>query len=153
MGKSFLHLIRYLLGLDSAQSQTTVAEREALTRHGAGRRCVAEIGVFEGLTSGLLARAMSAGGILYCIDPFFPGRLGICWGKIIARREIASVRPGPRIVYVEKLSQEVLGSSPSRTKCSNTFIIGSSIDAKAKAENVRAERWNRIPPFVPRFLT
>lgn len=110
MGKTFKHLILYLLGLEPAQSQTTPAEREALARHAAGRRCLAEIGVFEGYTSGVLGRAMAEDGTLYCIDPFFPGRMGICWSKIIACREIAKVRR--RIVLVEKLSHAALAEVP-----------------------------------------
>lgn len=90
MGKSFLHLIHYLLGLDSAQSQTTVAEREALTRHAAGRRCVAEIGVSDcQLLSMFLLSAFPIAVLNWLHSS--SGRLGICWGKIIARREIASV--------------------------------------------------------------
>ena len=109
MADTVLHLIRYLLGREPAESQTTVAERRALARHAAGRRVVAEIGVFEGLTSAVLARAMALDGTLYCIDPFFPGRIGICWGKIIAQREIARVRPRRNVVLLEKLSHGAVG--------------------------------------------
>jgi predicted O-methyltransferase YrrM len=112
MGKSLRHLIRYLLGLEPAQSQTTSRERDALARHVSGRNVVGEIGVFEGLTSAVLARAMSPAGTLYCIDPFFPGRMGICWGKVIARRETARVGPRPKIIFVEKLSHEALQEVP-----------------------------------------
>ena len=112
MGKSILHLLRYLLGLDAAASQTTVAERAALARYASGQRCVVEIGVFEGLTSALLVRAMAADGVLYAIDPFFPGRLGICWGKIIARREVNRAAAGRKFLFVEKLSFAALAEVP-----------------------------------------
>jgi len=108
MGKQIKHLLRYFLGLDPANSQTTQAERLALSRHVVGRRLVAEIGVFEGLTSAFLARAMATDGVLYAIDPFFPGRLGICWGKWIARQELRKVRPRRRVVFIEQLSCEAL---------------------------------------------
>jgi predicted O-methyltransferase YrrM len=114
MGETLKHLIRYFLGLDSAQSQTTVAEREALSRHAAGRSRVAEIGVFEGLTTALLARAMVPDGVLYAIDPFFPGRLGVCWGRFIALRETARVRPRRNIVFVEKTSSEAVADVPGQ---------------------------------------
>ncbi|MFM2294256.1 MAG: hypothetical protein RLZZ350_669, partial [Verrucomicrobiota bacterium] len=109
MGKSILHLLRYLLGIDQAVSQTTVAERDALTRYASGRRVVAEIGVYEGLTTALLARVMAADGVCYGIDPFFAGRLGICWGKIIAQREVRRHGAGRKIIFVQKLSFDALG--------------------------------------------
>src|SRR5487761_2321866 len=108
MGKTLIHLFRYIFGLEPANSQTTEAERLALARHAKGRRRVAEIGVYEGLTSALLLRAMAGDGTLYAIDPFFAGRLGICWSKIIARRETARVKPSGKIIFVEKLSFDAL---------------------------------------------
>jgi len=114
MGKTLKHLIRYFLGLDPAHSQTTVAERETLRRHAASRSRVAEIGVFEGLTSAILARAMAPDGILYAIDPFFPGRLGVCWGKFITRRETGRIRAQRKIVFVEKISSEAVTDVPGQ---------------------------------------
>jgi predicted O-methyltransferase YrrM len=90
--------------MDAAHSQTTAAERAALSQHAAGRKRLAEIGVYEGLTTALLARAMAADGVLYAIDPFFVGRLGICWSKWIAEREVGKVRPARKIDFIEKLS-------------------------------------------------
>ena len=112
MGKTLKHLIRYFLGLEPADSQTTDAERLALSRHAKGRRRVAEIGVYEGLTSALLLRAMPTDGTLYAIDPFFAGRLGVCWSKFIARRETARVKSPGEIIFVEKLSFDALDDVP-----------------------------------------
>jgi predicted O-methyltransferase YrrM len=112
MGGTIKHLIRYFLGLEPASSQTTGAERAALSRHATGRRRVVEIGVYEGLTSALLLRAMAAGSVLYAIDPFFAGRLGLCWGKFIARRETARVKSTAKIIFVEKLSFDALQDVP-----------------------------------------
>jgi predicted O-methyltransferase YrrM len=83
-----------------------------LSRLAKGRRQVAEIGVFEGLTSALLLRTMAADGVLYAIDPFFAGRFGICWGKFIARRETARVKSPGKIIFLEKLSFEALDDVP-----------------------------------------
>ena len=59
MGKTLKHFLRYLLGLESAHTQTTEAERTALVRHATGRKRLVEIGVYEGFTTAILARAMA----------------------------------------------------------------------------------------------
>ncbi len=104
MAKTFFHWLRYCLGADAAHSQTTEAERSALSRHASGCKRLVELGVYEGLTTALLARSMAADGVLYAIDPFFAGRLGICWSKWIAKREVLKVRPARKVVFIEKLS-------------------------------------------------
>jgi predicted O-methyltransferase YrrM len=108
MGKTIKHLIRYFLGLEAAQSQTTELERAALTRYANGRKRLAEIGVFEGLTTALLARAMAPDGVLNAIDPFFSGRLGICWGAWIARREVEKTCKKSRVRFIEEFSYDAL---------------------------------------------
>ena len=82
MAKTLGHLMRYYLGLEPASSQTSEAERNALALYAAGRRslsgdrCVRRtdnLGVGEVDGSGE--------GVLYAIDPFLAGRLGICWSR------------------------------------------------------------------------
>lgn len=82
------HLIRWRLGLARAETQTTDAERACLARRVAGSRRVVEIGVWHGVTTRLLRRAMAADGILYAVDPFPTGRLGFSAQRVIARREV-----------------------------------------------------------------
>ena len=106
--KTLRHFVRYFFGLDAPQTQTTEAERAALSRHAAGARRLAEIGVYEGFTTALLVRTMAADGVLYAIDPFFAGRLGICWSKWIASREVGRTRPPRRVIFIEKLSYEAV---------------------------------------------
>ena len=106
MPKAAFHLARYLLGIDPAQTQTTAAERAAIARHAAGKRLGLEIGVFEGVTTGVIASALAPEGTLYGIDPFLGGRIGICWGKPIARREAYRYKPKCQIVFVEDFSHE-----------------------------------------------
>jgi len=104
VAKTFLHWLKYNLGIDTPHSQTTEAERTALARHAAGRKRLAEIGVYEGLTTAVLARVMAVDGVVYAIDPFFAGRLGICWSKWIARREVRKAGAARKVVFIEKLS-------------------------------------------------
>src|SRR6185369_5527342 len=106
MGKTVKHFLRYLLGLESAHTQTSEAERGALVRHAKGRKRLVEIGVYEGFTTAILAQAMAPDGVLHAIDPFLSGRLGICWGKWVARREVAKAKPSGRVEFVEKFSHQ-----------------------------------------------
>lgn len=107
-GKSFLHFIRFWCGIDKPHSQTTDAERECLFRHAQLRKRLVEIGVFEGLTTAVIANAMSPSGEFYAIDPFFKGRIGICWGKLIAKKYLKYEGLAPRVSLVECLSTEAV---------------------------------------------
>ncbi len=92
------------MDIESANTQTTEAERAALVQFASGKKRLVEIGVFEGFTTAILLRTIGPDAQLYAIDPFLPGRLGICWGKWIAQREVKKVRPGNRVRFVEMLS-------------------------------------------------
>ncbi len=104
-GGQFLHWIRFHLGLDPAATQTTAAEREAIAAHARGRRCVVEIGVFEGVTSLVLRGAMDPAGTLHCVDPFFVGVFGFSYGFSISQREIAKSRNGS-VRFLHQFSHE-----------------------------------------------
>src|SRR5437773_1231213 len=103
-GKSALHFVRYLFGWDEPHTQTTALEQQALARHAAGRERLVEIGVYEGFNTRRLAEAMAANGELFAVDPFETGRLGVCWGKLIAHREVARLNPPRRVHFVEEFS-------------------------------------------------
>jgi len=104
MAKAFQHLIKYWLGLDRAQTQTTQAERDCIVRHATGRKRAVEIGVYEGVTTGTIAAALPPDATLFGIDPFIAGRIGICWGKPIARREARRGKPKCKVVFIEEFS-------------------------------------------------
>lgn len=104
-GAAALHCLRYFLGFDRAQTQTTPAERLLLTQYARGRSSLLEIGVFQGVTTRLIAEAMPSGSELYAVDPFFKGSFGICWSKPIARREVSRAK-GKRVHFIELLSHE-----------------------------------------------
>lgn len=59
--------MRYLVGSEPAHTQTTVAERAALARDAAGRKRLVEIGVYEGFTTAILARAMAPDAVLHAM--------------------------------------------------------------------------------------
>src|SRR2546429_3569395 len=110
IGRSVWHLMRYRLGVDQPMTQTTPNEQEAIVRHAAGKKRLVEIGVFEGFNTRRLADAMSPAGELFAIDPFAAGRIGICWGKWIARAEVASVQNHKRVRFVEQFSYDAAKS-------------------------------------------
>src|SRR6266436_2566714 len=112
IGRSMFHLMRYRLGWDQPMTQTTLSEQEVLFRHAAGKMRLVEIGVFEGFNTRRLAEVMSPDGELFAIDPFFGGRIGICWGKWIARREVALGRNSGRVRFVEQFSYDAAKSLP-----------------------------------------
>jgi predicted O-methyltransferase YrrM len=85
----------------------TSAETDLLRRLAADRSRVAELGVYEGATSAVLARAMKVDGTLYLVDPFLAELrieqwLGRSLSRSIARRSVrgASVR----LLFIEALS-------------------------------------------------
>jgi predicted O-methyltransferase YrrM len=106
MPQALTHLIKYRLGLDEAQTQTTQYERDCISRYAVGKLRAVEIGVFEGVTTGVIASALPEGAELFGVDPFIAGRAGICWGKSIATKEAYHFKPRCHISFVEEFSHE-----------------------------------------------
>lgn len=106
IGGTVFHMLRCVTGLGVPQSQTTAGEREALQKYSRGKRRGVEIGVYEGVTTCLIAGELAGDGVLYSIDPFLKGRLGICWGKLIATTMIRRSGLRERVRLVEKYSYE-----------------------------------------------
>jgi predicted O-methyltransferase YrrM len=94
MGSVLGHFVRWSLGVASPETQTTPAERDALALHARGRRRVAEIGVWHGVTTRLLRAVIHPDGVYFAIDPYPPGRLGFSMQRVIARRGVNRVRNG-----------------------------------------------------------
>jgi predicted O-methyltransferase YrrM len=113
IGKSVVHYGRVLAGLDQPETQTTVAEREVLASFLPGAKRIVEIGVFEGFITRLLAERADPCAVIYGIDPFFPGRLGICWGERIARGYNRGHLASGRVRFLAKLSTEVTDEVPT----------------------------------------
>jgi MMP 1-O-methyltransferase len=95
----------YLLGRRAARSSVTAAESGLLTTLACGRRCVVEVGVYQGATSARLAAAMAPGGCLWLVDPYrhetrWERLLGFSADRHIARR---TVRPwADRVRFVRR---------------------------------------------------
>ena len=72
------------------------------------RKTAVEIGVYEGVTTAILASNMAADGSLYAVDPFFPGRVGICWARQIALREVSRSAATARVHWIRDLSHNAV---------------------------------------------
>lgn len=105
-GKALIHSVRHLLGWDAASTQTTPRERDAIGRYADNRYSAVEIGVYEGVSTAIIARNLKPNGKLYAIDPFFPGALGVCWAKMTAQAEVRRARVASKVKFVRALSNE-----------------------------------------------
>jgi len=99
--KTLIHFLKYRLGLVQAETSVTKAEWDCMASHASGRRCLVEIGVWHGVTTCRLREVMASDGILYAVDPYPVGRIGISLQRQIARSEVGRVRNG-RVEWVRK---------------------------------------------------
>lgn len=106
MPNAFFHALGYFAGIDPAQTQTTTSERNYISKYAQGCKRAVEIGVFEGVTTAVIASALTRDGLLFAIDPFSKGRVGICWSKPIAKREAYRMRPSCTIKFVQLYSHQ-----------------------------------------------
>lgn len=82
-GNALHHFIKVILGRAVPHSQTTDKEKQLIIKYCKNKKTAIEIGVYEGVNTINISRNISKDGILYAIDPFFKGRLGINYGKVI----------------------------------------------------------------------
>jgi predicted O-methyltransferase YrrM len=100
-----VHFVRWRVGIDRPSSQTNERERAHLVRHATGRRKLVEIGVWEGLTTTYLRRAMPPDAELLCVDPYPIGRLGFSTQQIIARNEVGRI-PNGRVRWIRSTGEQ-----------------------------------------------
>ena len=110
------HFVLWNLGLAQPQTRVTPGEHACLLRHAAGKKRLAEIGVFHGVTTSKLRRVMAPDGVLIGVDPFLGGRLGFSAHRYIAQRETAKIRNGTmqwmRLTAVEAARTLATSASP-----------------------------------------
>ena len=82
--KTLVHFLKYQPGRTQAETSVTTAEWNCLASHASGRRCLVEIGVWHGATTCRLCKVMASDGILYAVDPYPVGRIGISLQRLIA---------------------------------------------------------------------
>jgi predicted O-methyltransferase YrrM len=138
-----LHFFKWRLGFAKAEVWTTAAEGDCLVRYAAGKRRLAEVGVWHGGTSRQLRSAMANDGVLFAVDPYEKGRLGFSIPRIVGTREVARVHNGS-VVWIRQngaeaaRSPEILGAAPL------DFVF---IDNAQTFETLRIE-WEAWSPLI-----
>lgn len=132
------HYIAWKVGLASATTQTTTAERDCLARHAAGRRRLVEIGVWHGVTTRRLRAAMHPQGVLSAVDPFPAGRLGFSAQQRIAHHEVDAVANG-RVAWLR-----TTGSAAAHDHVPVDFVF---IDGDHSEAGLLAD-WRAWSPLV-----
>ncbi|SRR5258706_2937540 len=99
--------LKYVLGLTPASTQTTPAERECLKKYATGKRSLVEIGVMQGVNTGLLRGVMDPAGIMTGIDPHPNGRWGCNLDRWVAHRELRRYSNG-QARLLRKTSEEAV---------------------------------------------
>lgn len=112
IGKTVLHYLGVLLGASHPETQTTAAERAAIANRLPGAKVIVEIGVYEGFTTRFLAEHADEDATIYGIDPFLPGRLGVCWSEGIARHAVKDHLRTGRVKLVKTLSTQTGNAIP-----------------------------------------
>jgi predicted O-methyltransferase YrrM len=112
-GQSFFHYLGVLFGVSQPETQTTPREREALAKYASGASTVVEIGVFEGVNTVILSKAMSKDGKTFGIDPFFKGGLGVCYHKKITETHLKRNKVRNLVSLVEKYSFDAVSDIPA----------------------------------------
>jgi hypothetical protein len=114
-----------LLGLRGPSTSVSAAETKYLGELSHGRRCIVEVGVFEGATSQVFCREMDPAGRAYLVDPYFPTvrlekLLNLSFTQKVATK---SVRPWmSRAEFVRQPSHVAAEMLPLKGKADFIFI-------------------------------
>jgi predicted O-methyltransferase YrrM len=111
-GRTALHYLHVLSGRELPQTQTTSAERALLVSHLPGCKRIIEIGVFEGFTTRLLAESSDPDAVVYGVDPFFRGRVGVSWGLKIAKTYNHQFLRSGKLKLIRTFSTQVANAVP-----------------------------------------
>ncbi len=87
-------LVLWSIGCAKGYTQTTPAERDCLARLARGKKKLAEIGVYYGVTTCRLRTSMDRDGELFAVDPYPKQRLGFSSHRVIAQREVSKIPVG-----------------------------------------------------------
>src|SRR4051794_36197858 len=92
--RTSVYFLGWLAGLLPPHTSTTDAERDSLANHARGQKRIVEIGVWQGATTRRLREAMARDGVIFAVDPYITGRLGISLPRVIARSTVKASRNG-----------------------------------------------------------
>lgn len=112
-GNAAIHYLKYQMGLEKPQTQTTEKERLAISKYASDALLGVEIGVFEGVNTIAISNAMPPNGKLFGIDPFFKGRFGVCYHEQIARNGIAKNKLKHKVELLRMFSFDAVDKVPN----------------------------------------
>ena len=103
-GNAVLHFMKCSIWVENPHSQTTILEQNAIAEYSKSALIAVEIGVYEGVNTVIIAKNINPVGKLYAIDPFFKGKLGICYHEKIAKHQVRKNGMAHKIEFIPKLS-------------------------------------------------
>jgi predicted O-methyltransferase YrrM len=133
--KQFVHFLGYKLGLVQAETSVTTSEWSCIASHASGRQCLVEIGVWHGVTTRRLRAVMAPDGVLYAVDPYPVGGVGVSMPRHIARSEVGRVSNG-RVEWVRQTGANAARWLAARLTGRIEFIF---IDGDHSYDGLRAD--------------
>ncbi|MES2850694.1 MAG: class I SAM-dependent methyltransferase [Bacteroidota bacterium] len=113
IGNALVHFISCCAGIDKPHSQTTENEKKAISKYAACSKCAVEIGVYEGVNTVNIASSINNNAVLYAIDPFIKGKLGVCYYEKIAKLLVKKNNVQGKIKFISSYSAEAAPQVPS----------------------------------------
>jgi predicted O-methyltransferase YrrM len=142
------HLLLWRLGLAKGETQTTQAERDCLARYASEKKMLAEIGVYHGVTTCRLRKAMDSNGVLIAIDPYPKQRLGFSAQRVVAHGEVSRIKGGT-VKWMRKTGAEAAKELIAGRSEQFDFVF---IDGDHSWEGLQAdwEGWSKL--IAPRGI-
>ncbi|MBW4481628.1 MAG: class I SAM-dependent methyltransferase [Tildeniella torsiva UHER 1998/13D] len=125
MASKTLDFLSFTLGFRSAKTSDTKDELSFLGLLAKGKKCVVEVGVFEGAASKIICENMDIHGILYLVDPYFKSLkiervLNFSTTEYIARKNLDCHKGKTK--FVKKTSIEAAKTCSLNTSADLIFI-------------------------------
>lgn len=109
-----------------------------------GRSSLAEVGVFQGVTTRLLTAVVDPDGTYFAIAPYAGGKLGIDFSYFVARREVAQSARG-HVEWVKTTGAD----APSDPRIQGRTVDFLFIDGDHSYEGLRGDWQARRDLVVP----